>query len=92
MKTKTPCSHAKTVWTGGVRECQLCNSDLVEGKVMIDGAVRSHGGQWACMCSNCWTNHGAGPIEADCVTRRLGTGFGQRYELQECGHWVKTGG
>lgn len=50
------------------------------GKVFVDG--RTRGGPWAIMCENCHQTQGVG----------LGQDYGQKYEKQEDGKWLKTAG
>lgn len=53
------------------------------GAVMIDGKTMSRFGQWANMTPHSWEVYGCG---------WLGTGFGQKYELQADGRWLKVEG
>jgi len=48
---------------------------------IIDGKTKF--GPWALMTPASWEENGVG---------RLGTGFGQRYELQSNGKWLKVEG
>jgi len=48
---------------------------------MIDGKTKM--GPWANMTAESWKEHGIG---------RLGQGFGQRYEKQSDGKWLKVEG
>lgn len=50
-------------------------------KTMIDG--KTIHGPWANMTPESWKAHGVG---------RFGTGFGQKYEEQEDGRWLKVEG
>ena len=60
--------------------CETCSNDIKS--IFYDAKTRM--GPWACMCSMCfYIGPGIG---------QLGTGFGQKYELQEDGKWLKTGG
>jgi len=43
------------------------------------------GGYWAVCCSECWENYGA-------AGHRLGTGLGQKYQLQDDGRFKKVQG
>lgn len=52
-------------------------------KEFIDGRCREGGGPWAIMSPESWKRHGCG---------RLGTGYGQRYEKQDDGRWLKVEG
>lgn len=66
-------------WMGSeVTECDLCEKKITDE--FVDGNVR--GLSWACMCPQCHASRGGG----------LGTGRGQRYERQDDGRWLKTGG
>ena len=49
--------------------------------VMIDGRTKK--GPWANMTQRSWAKHGVD---------RFGTGFGQRYEKQANGKWLKVEG
>lgn len=51
------------------------------GKVFIDGKTRQ--GPWAIMSEKAWKAHGVGV---------LGTGYGQKYQKQADGRWLKTEG
>jgi hypothetical protein len=50
-------------------------------KTFVDGATRH--GPWAIMSPKSWKTHGVA---------RLGTGFGQMYEKQSDGRWLKVSG
>lgn len=50
-------------------------------KVFYDGRTRQ--GPWAIMCVKSWRAYGVG---------KTGTGYGQRYEKQEDGRWLKVEG
>jgi hypothetical protein len=66
-------------WAGATpKACQLCDTPLAE--TMVDGAT-TYGG-WALLCHGCHVAYGCG----------LGQGYGQRYELQASGKWLKTAG
>lgn len=65
-------------WTGKVPNHDDFGSAI--GGVFIDGATIH--GPWAIMNTISHKVHGRG----------LGTGLGQRYEYQEGGRWLKTGG
>jgi hypothetical protein len=54
---------------------------LTIGNTFIDGKTTS--GPWAIMTPLSWQFHGI---------RRLGTGYGQRYEKQPDGRWLKVEG
>ena len=55
--------------------------DSPYGDVMYDGKTRM--GPWANMTEDSWKRYGVG---------RLGTGFGQKYEKQPDGKWLKVEG
>ncbi len=55
--------------------CDLCGLSILA--VFIDG--KTAGGPWANMCPYCHRGNGG----------KLGTGLGQRYELQTDGRWAK---
>lgn len=59
--------------------CQLCGDDLPEK--FYD--AKTIGGTWANTCQRCFETQ---------TLRQLGLGRGQRYELNDDGHWEKTGG
>ena len=54
--------------------------DAIRGE-FIDGATKQ--GPWALMTPKSWKTHGKG---------KLGTGYGQRYEYQTNGKWLKVEG
>lgn len=61
-------------------KCQGCENDIEE--VFYDGRTRI--GPWALMCPMCfYLGPGIG---------QTGTGFGQKYEKQRDGRWLKTEG
>lgn len=71
-----------TVWCGPVpKTCDTCETELLG--VFYD-AKTSLNGMWANMCTTCFS---LGP-----GLGKLGTGWGQRYERQPDGSWLKTGG
>lgn len=51
-------------------------------RVMYDASIPTYRGQWGNICHACFVEHGCS----------LGTGKGQRYELQPDNKWLKTGG
>lgn len=51
-----------------IPKCDICTGN----DAAYDG--RTNMGPWAYMCESCWKVHGVG---------KLGTGFGQRLELEE---------
>ncbi len=55
----------------------------VYGTIMYDAKTRH--GPWANMSQESWELEGG-------TGGRLGTGFGQKYELQEDGRWLKVEG
>lgn len=57
--------------------CDVCGSGI-ETK-FFDARV---GSSWGNVCEPCFEAHSC----------QLGTGRGQRYELNADGHWAKTGG
>jgi hypothetical protein len=57
------------------KTCQLCHRAI--RTAFVDGATR--GGPWANMCLPCHASNGYG----------LGTGQGQRYDLDDDGNWYK---
>jgi len=69
----------KVYWMGSI----ATNDDfgMPYGKFMYDGKTRS--GPWANMSEKAWRMYGVG---------RLGTGYGQKYEKQADGRWLKVEG
>jgi len=61
------------------KTCQVCPTSLT--KVFYDARTRQ--GPWAYLCDDCFENLTSG---------RLGTGFGQKYEVQPNGTAVKVEG
>lgn len=55
--------------------------DLTPGSVMYDAKTKM--GPWANMTEQSFKQYGVG---------KLGTGFGQKYQLQENGRWLKIAG
>jgi hypothetical protein len=55
---------------------------LTKGGIMYD--AKTSKGPWANMTHESWLNHRA--------TEKLGTGFGQKYERQADGRWLKIEG
>jgi len=55
--------------------------DLSVGGVMYDAKTKM--GPWANMTEKSFCEHGVG---------KLGTGLGQKYEMQENGKWMKVAG
>ena len=70
----------KQVWWSGNLGPKDDFGDLYKG-IMIDG--RTHNGQWANMTEKSWRLHGVG---------KFGTGYGQKYQKQADGRWLKIEG
>jgi hypothetical protein len=71
-----------TTWAGQIpKSCDTCGDIIVD--TFYDAAT-THQGRWACMCATCFT---LGPGVC-----KLGQGFGQKYEKQANGKFIKTGG
>ena len=69
----------KRFWIGSPPDaCDICAAVLVG--IFIDGRTRM--GPWANMCNTCHRQYGCG----------LGTGCGQKYQLQDDGRWMKVAG
>lgn len=58
--------------------CDICHKAL--GATFFD--ARAQTGHWGCLCQTCYTVHGVG----------LGTGLGQKYEVQDDGRYLKVAG
>jgi hypothetical protein len=69
----------KVYWTGILPKQD--DFGMPYKKIMIDGRTTS--GPWANMTLESWRVHGIG---------KLGTGYGQKYEKQSDGRWLKTEG
>ncbi len=69
----------KKYWYGEVGQVDDFNS-TINGEI-IDGKTRQ--GPWALMTPQSWRLHGVG---------KLGTGYGQRYQKQADGKWLKVEG
>lgn len=69
-----------TYYTNPPADCQLCHADF-KG-VMFDARLPSLFNQWGNVCGHCFVECGG----------RLGTGWGQKYEKQSDGRWLKVGG
>jgi hypothetical protein len=70
---------ARRFWRGSEpTSCELCNNRL---RVSFYDA-KTPGGPWGMICSLCFTIH----------DMRTGTGWGQKYERQRDGSWLKTEG
>jgi hypothetical protein len=65
-------------YSGAPELCDTCSKPLV--KLMYD--AKTVMGPWGNICSMCFKQYGTG----------LGTGKGQKYEKQDDGRWLKTGG
>lgn len=66
-------------WRGSpIRKCDLCSMPIQ--KEFVDGKTLS--GPWGILCPACHRTFGYG----------VGTGRGQRYQLQENGSWLKVEG
>lgn len=72
---------AKVTWLGGnPTNCDTCDAPIE--KRFYDANTTL--GAWATMCPTCFTlGPGCG---------KLGSGFGQQYDLQKSGRFIKTGG
>jgi hypothetical protein len=69
-----------SIWVGAPpRCCDVCSTPIAS--LFYDTRLRGETA-WASLCFPCFHIYGAG----------LGTGVGQRYQLQPNGHWLKTGG
>lgn len=68
----------KVYWLGVVENCDVCHHQI--DKAFVDGRMAS--GHWACMCLDCYDRSGVG----------FGTGYGQLYEKQADGRWLKIAG
>lgn len=67
-----------TYWYGDITVCDYCRGPF-RGDVMYDASL---GIAWGNVCQRCF----------DALGCKLGTGFGQKYELQTNGKWKKTKG
>lgn len=69
----------KKFWLGAApAKCDVCGKAITS--VFIDG--KWMGRAWANQCPTCF----------DQARGQLGLGSGQRYEKQDDGRWLKTGG
>lgn len=66
-------------WAGSPTRCDLCGRPL--GESFVDGRTKPRG-QWGIMDPGCHAKYGYS----------LGPGYGQLYEKQEDGRWLKTEG
>ena len=69
----------KVYWMGDLGETD--DFGVVYGEAMYDG--KTVHGPWANMAEKSWRKHGCG---------KLGMGFGQKYEKQADGKWLKVKG
>ena len=60
--------------------CDLCREPL--GYLMYDCRIGPMGSPWGCICERCF-------IGNNCS---IGPGLGQRYQKQDDGSYVKSGG
>jgi hypothetical protein len=74
-----PKSEKKIYWTGTLPD--LDDFGVPYKNIMIDGKTKN--GQWANMTEQSFRNYGYG---------QLGTGWGQMYEKQPDGRWLKIKG
>lgn len=66
-------------WTGPAPvHCDLCNAEITD--TFYDAGLPR--GPWGFFCNDCFTQNAL----------KLGTGYGQKYEKQADGKWLKTGG
>jgi len=61
-------------------KCDTCDTPIQN--VFVDG--KTEYGPWGCLCMSCFT---LGP-----GIGKLGTGFGQKYQKQQDGKWLKVEG
>jgi hypothetical protein len=73
------------IYINPVNNCNLCNAEFDGSGPMYDARLLPYS-TWANLCEDCFTTHNC----------KLGTGYGQKYELQELdddkGAWVKIEG
>lgn len=67
----------ETYWLSPIKRCDTCSQPF--GTVMYDANVW---GCWGNVCQRCFRLAGG----------KLGTGLGQKYQLQEDDKWLKTEG
>jgi hypothetical protein len=72
-------SMEKRYWMGTVKSRD--DFGLTIDRIMIDGKTKH--GPWAIMTPSSWRQHGVG---------KLGTGYGQKYEKQDDGRFLKVEG
>jgi hypothetical protein len=71
---------ARKYWKGTPPlKCDICEEPIA--KLFFDAKTTQ--GPWGTLCEECFERHTYG---------ELGLGFGQRYEKQANGKWLKTGG
>lgn len=70
-------AEKKIKWLGSTK-CDICHAECKH--ILYDG--RTVYGPWAVMCVDCFVLAGRG----------TGTGFGQRYEKNDKGEFVKVAG
>lgn len=71
---------SRRYWMGSVpAQCEVSGQPF--DKVMYDCRIPRYG-QWALVCQVAFEDFGC----------KVGQGFGQKYELQEDGKWLKTAG
>ncbi len=68
------------VWSGSEPKCDAGNGHNLNGE-FYDAAIPAYR-QWAILCPACAKRHGV----------KLGLGFGQRYQKQSNGAWLKVEG
>ena len=79
LKDKHGGEAPKKYWCGEIGPEDDFGAPIVDE--FIDGKIAN--GQWANMAPSSWRMYGLG---------KLGTGWGQRYEKQEDGRWLKVEG
>lgn len=62
--------------------CQMPGCSTAFDQYMYDCSIPTFGGQWGNICHTCFKAHGC----------RTGLGYGQKYELQPDGKWLKIEG
>ena len=72
-------SMVQRYWMGTLKSRD--DFGLTIGSIMIDGKTKH--GPWAIMTPSSWKQHGVG---------KLGTGYGQKYEKQADGRFLKVEG
>lgn len=83
MEAETAFKKMPVIWASPLENCNCCNRDFFG--TMYDARLPFG---WGNYCGPCFKRNGG----------RLGTGLGQRYELQELPNdtsrkaWIKTGG